>query len=241
MLEGENISLLTNNAGYMNYGYASTSYLTLTGGTLSGALTLNNNLIVNGTTTLVTTTLANLSGHIISSNNLPTALTDLDTRLYNQQSVTNEPTGFPNTTDSSIFPLNNFYVHHMARRISPYEIRGTGLIVSCFRALMLWDKLRESKYAQADNMVNPLTLVKIGSGDFRPSPVDLENWRNVFECYDDETEVLTNNGFQYFKDTIDYIDDNGVITSKPKDGIKIGCYNSESKKLEFIPQHQITK
>jgi hypothetical protein len=26
-------------------------------------------------------------------------------------------------------PLNNFYVHHMARRISPYEIRGTGLIV----------------------------------------------------------------------------------------------------------------
>src|SRR5690606_32213378 len=74
-------------------------------------------------------------------------------------------------------PLNNFYVHHMARRISPYEIRGTGLIVSCFRALMLWDKLRESKYAQADNMVNPLTLVKIGNQEFRPSPIDLEHWR----------------------------------------------------------------
>jgi hypothetical protein len=90
-------------------------------------------------------------------------------------------------------PLNNFYVHHMARRISPYEIRGTGLVVSCFRALMLWDKLRESKYAQADNMVNPLTLVKIGNQEFRPSPVDLEHWRNVFEeaQYDKDFKIFT--------------------------------------------------
>jgi len=90
-------------------------------------------------------------------------------------------------------PLNNFYVHHMARRISPYEIRGTGLIVSCFRALMLWDKLRESKYFQADNMVNPLTLVKIGNQEFRPSPVDLENWRHVFEQaqYDRDFKIFT--------------------------------------------------
>lgn len=90
-------------------------------------------------------------------------------------------------------PLNNFYIHHMARRISPYEIRGTGLIVSCFRALMLWDKLRESKYAQADNMVNPLTLVKIGNQEFRPSPVDLEHWRNVFEeaQYDKDFKIFT--------------------------------------------------
>ena len=92
-------------------------------------------------------------------------------------------------------PLNNFYVHHMARRISPYEIRGTGLIVSCFRALMLWDKLRESKYAQADNMVNPLTLVMIGDQEFRPTPVDLEHWRNVFEeaQYDKDFKIFTHN------------------------------------------------
>jgi hypothetical protein len=92
-------------------------------------------------------------------------------------------------------PLNNFYVHHMARRISPYEIRGTGLVVSCFRALMLWDKLRESKYAQADNMVNPLTLVKIGDADFRPSPIDLDHWRNVFEeaQYDKDFKIFTHN------------------------------------------------
>lgn len=78
-------------------------------------------------------------------------------------------------------PLNNFYVSHIARRIAPFETRGTGLPVSCFRALMLWDRLRESKYYQAESMINPLTLVKIGNQDFRPTPVDLESWRNVFE------------------------------------------------------------
>jgi hypothetical protein len=90
-------------------------------------------------------------------------------------------------------PLNSFYVSHLARKISPYEIRGTGLIVSCFRALMLWDKLRESKYAQADGMVNPLTLVKIGSQEFRPTPVDLEAWRQVFEeaQYDKDFKIFT--------------------------------------------------
>jgi hypothetical protein len=78
-------------------------------------------------------------------------------------------------------PLNNFYVSHIARRIAPFETRGTGLPVSCFRALMLWDRLRESKYYQAESMINPLTLIKIGNQDFRPTPVDLESWRNVFE------------------------------------------------------------
>jgi hypothetical protein len=78
-------------------------------------------------------------------------------------------------------PLNNFYVSHIARRIAPFETRGTGLPVSCFRALMLWDRLRESKYYQAESLINPLTLVKIGNQDFRPTPVDLESWRNVFE------------------------------------------------------------
>lgn len=95
-------------------------------------------------------------------------------------------------------PLNNIYVHHMARRIAPYETRGTGLIVSCFRALMLFDKLRESKYAQADGMVNPLTLVKIGNQDARPTPTDLDHWRNVFEQAqnDKDFKIFTHDAVQ---------------------------------------------
>jgi hypothetical protein len=96
-------------------------------------------------------------------------------------------------------PLDNFHVSHLARRISPYEIRGTGLPVCIFRQLMLFDKLRESKYAQADNMINPLTLVKIGTDGpdgLHPTFADLEAWRNVFEeaQYDKDFKVFSHAG-----------------------------------------------
>jgi hypothetical protein len=92
--------------------------------------------------------------------------------------------------------LDNFHVSHLARRISPYEIRGTGLPVCIFRQLMLFDKLRESKYAQSDNMINPLTLVKIGSADYKPTFADLEAWRSVFEeaQYDKDFKIFTHEG-----------------------------------------------
>jgi len=96
-------------------------------------------------------------------------------------------------------PLDNFHVSHLARRISPYEIRGTGLPVCIFRQLMLFDKLRESKYAQADNMINPLTLVKVGgegNDALHPTFADLEAWRNIFEeaQYDKDFKIFTHAG-----------------------------------------------
>lgn len=96
-------------------------------------------------------------------------------------------------------PLDNFHVSHLARRISPYEIRGTGLPVCIFRQLMLFDKLRESKFAQADNMINPLTLVKIGgegNDALHPTFADLEAWRNVFEeaQYDKDFKIFSHAG-----------------------------------------------
>lgn len=92
-------------------------------------------------------------------------------------------------------PLNNFYVSHLSRKISPYEIRGTGLIVSCFRPLMLFDRLRESKFVQASNMITPTTLVKIGDQEFRPTPADLEQWRDIWESaqYDPDFKIFTHN------------------------------------------------
>lgn len=96
-------------------------------------------------------------------------------------------------------PLDNFHVSHLARRISPYEIRGTGLPVCIFRQLMLFDKLRESKYAQADNMINPLTLVKVGTDGpdgLHPTAADLDAWRNVFEeaQYDKDFKIFSHAG-----------------------------------------------
>src|SRR6185436_14715990 len=61
------------------------------------------------------------------------------------------------------------------------------------------DKLRESKYAQADNMINPLTLVKIGTDGpegLHPTFGDLEAWRNIFEeaQYDKDFKIFTHAG-----------------------------------------------
>ena len=95
-------------------------------------------------------------------------------------------------------PLSNFYVSHIARKISPYEIRGTGLPVSCFRSLMLFDKIREAKFVQADSLINPLTLIKIGGGAdaYKPTPEDLAAWRGVFEeaAYDKNFRIFTHDG-----------------------------------------------
>lgn len=92
-------------------------------------------------------------------------------------------------------PLDNFYVSHLARRIAPYEIRGTGLIVNCFRSLMRWDKIHEAKFAQADQMINPISLIKVGGQDVKPTPQDLEQWRNVFEQAqgDKDFKIFTHN------------------------------------------------
>jgi len=94
-------------------------------------------------------------------------------------------------------PLDNFYVSHLARKISPYDSRGTSLIAPAYKALMLWDKLRECKYAQADNMINPITLVKLGGGsvdaEYKISPSDLQYWRDLLESaqYDKDFKIIT--------------------------------------------------
>ena len=135
-------------------------------------------------------------------------------------------------------PLDNFYISHLARKVSPYETRGTSLIASCFKALMLWDKLRECKYAQADNLINPITLVKLGGSadaEFKVTEADLLAWRELLECHDEETEVLTNQGYKKFHEVIEYNkEDLGLsVPCKPKDGIKIACFNPDTEELEY--------
>lgn len=96
-------------------------------------------------------------------------------------------------------PLDNFYITHLARKLSPYETRGTGLLVSCFRQLMLFDNLRE--------------------------------------CFDEKTEVLTDQGFKKFNEVIkitSYDSDHpGELESTPIDGIKIACFNKENEQIEY--------
>jgi hypothetical protein len=95
-------------------------------------------------------------------------------------------------------PLSNFYVSHLPRRISPYEVRGTSIIVSIFRSLMLYDKIIECKFVQADSLINPITIVKVGGGvdNYKPTPADLEFWRDIFEAAENDKnfKIITHDG-----------------------------------------------
>lgn len=89
-------------------------------------------------------------------------------------------------------PLDNLYVSHIARKLNPYDTRGTGIITPIFRPLMFFDKIYEAKFAQFNNMINPLTLVKIGNDNYKPTPADLEAYRETFTeaSYDKDFKVF---------------------------------------------------
>jgi hypothetical protein len=118
-------------------------------------------------------------------------------------------------------PLDNFNCSHLARRISPYEVRGTGLIVPAFKALMLFDQFREAKYTQAVSMVNPLTLVKIGSAEFKPSPEDIASYRDIWEAAeaDRNFKIFTHQDVAVEKigSNSGILDDSGVVTQLVKE------------------------
>lgn len=78
-------------------------------------------------------------------------------------------------------PLDNFHVSHLKMLAAPYDVRGTSIIVSVFKDLMLYDKLRE--------------------------------------CYSEDTEFLTENGFKKY-DEISEAD-------------KLATYSKETNELEY--------
>lgn len=93
-------------------------------------------------------------------------------------------------------PLDNINVSHLKLLSSPYDVRGTSVIVSVYKDLMLYDKLRESKFAQADGMINPLTLVTLGNGEYRPTQADIEAMKIALEeaQYDKDFKIVTHDG-----------------------------------------------
>jgi hypothetical protein len=108
--------------------------------------------------------------------------------------------------------LPNFNASHIARKISPYEIRGTGLPVCIFRDLMLYDKIRE--------------------------------------CYSEDTEVLTDQGFKKIADLVQLstdidqnpnyvngikLDDQGQIASilTMRGDFKVACVNPQNNEVEY--------
>lgn len=150
-------------------------------------------------------------------------------------------------------PLDNLNVSHLKLLSAPYDIRGTSIIVSVYKDLMLYDKLRESKFAQADGMVNPLTLVKLGGSEgYRPTQSDIEAFRMILEeaQYDKDFKLVTHDGVTiervgFSGATLDIAGDIDLINSNLYTGLMVPkalmdqeavTYASSSVGLEVLRQ-----
>lgn len=152
-------------------------------------------------------------------------------------------------------PLDNFHISHLKMLSSPYDTHGTSVIVSIYKDLMLYDKLRESKFAQADNLVNPITLVKVGGtaeGEFHPTPEALEQYRQIFESaqYDKDFKIITHAGVSVERvgasgQIIDIGNDMNFIMDNILNGLMVpkavitqegASFNSASVGLEVLKQ-----
>jgi hypothetical protein len=112
-------------------------------------------------------------------------------------------------------PLSNRYVSHLARKNSPYDVRGTSILTRVFKDLMLRDKYREAQFAIADNHITPLKIFKVGTADgtYRPTSDDLVAFRQMIEeaTYDPNFTLVTHPGLE-----VQYVGSTGVIL--PLDG-----------------------
>lgn len=152
-------------------------------------------------------------------------------------------------------PLDNFHVSHLKMLSSPYDTHGTSVIVSIYKDLMLYDKLRESKFAQADNLVNPITLIKVGGtaeGEYHPRKEDLENYRQIFEAaqYDKDFKIVTHAGVAVERvgasgSVINISEDVNLILDNILNGLMVpkaiitqegASFNSASVGLEVLKQ-----
>lgn len=114
-------------------------------------------------------------------------------------------------------PNNTFIVTHAKR---PYETKGKSIIKRILKVLMLEDRFNQANFALATRHAVPMMLVKLGApdGSWLPDDTELDSVREMM-CYDDQTEVLTDNGFKKH---------NEVLSTD-----KIGCFNPETSGLEF--------
>ena len=180
---------------------------------------------------------------IVSSN----APADLEIKRYLPQHIINYVKKGMN------IPLDDFNISHLKLLSSPYDIRGTSIILSIYKDLMMYDKLRESKFAQADGMINPVTLVTLGGdGDYRATQQDIEAMKQTLEeaQYDKDFKIVTHAGVKiersgYSGATMDVAADiehivnniySGLMTPKALMDQESATYASSSVGLDVLRQ-----
>lgn len=105
-------------------------------------------------------------------------------------------------------PLSNFYVSHLARKTNPYDARGTGLIVSSFRQLMLFDKLRECYSTDCEILTS-------------------DGFKYIDELIENSSSLNINPNYIVGTD----VESKSLVTLKSN--VKIACVNSDTNEIEY--------
>lgn len=94
--------------------------------------------------------------------------------------------------------LDPFSVCQIARKSSPYEPRGTSIILRCLKDLLYEDKLREAQFAVADGMITPKTIWKLGDpqNNYMPNEQELADFRQLLQAqaHDPLASIITHYG-----------------------------------------------
>jgi hypothetical protein len=155
-------------------------------------------------------------------------------------------------------PLPAHLVSHIARKSSPYNVRGTSILTRVYKDLMYRDILREAQFTIANNHVTPLKIVKVGmaDGSYRPGEDELLAVRGMLEqaTYDTNFTIVTHMGFEvsYVGATgqilpldaeFEHIEDRiltGLFTSKAFTHGEGPTYANASVALEVLQQRYVS-
>lgn len=96
-------------------------------------------------------------------------------------------------------PLDPFNVSHLARRQSPYDDRGTSIIMGCIKDLLYEEQLLEAQYAITGGIVRPREIWKLGiPGEYMPTDKDLQDLRDLLGAseYDPNFAIISHHGLE---------------------------------------------
>lgn len=141
-------------------------------------------------------------------------------------------------------PMSPRTTSHLKHMAVPYGTYGTSIIRRLFTTLAYKTKIMTANWIIAERLILPVRVVQIGSDDRPASTADIADVQQQLAavandpnltlithhnfsydwfgtCYDDQTEVLTNNGFKKFEQ-VNIEEDN------------IACYDLELHKIDYL-------
>jgi len=94
--------------------------------------------------------------------------------------------------------IDQFNTEQIARKASPYEPRGTSIVLRILKDLLYEDKLREAQYSVADGMITPKVIYKLGdpNNGYMPTTEDLTDFRALLQAqaHDPLAAIVTHYG-----------------------------------------------